>query len=220
VQNDWTRLKQRRNVKLDQCVVPTEIPTLFIIPESSELVALDAHLTNETRRDYWLQENVVEPLKKKFDLILIDCPPNWNQLVSNALIASDVLISPVECKINHYRNVNDFVDFVTEFKSKAKAHFDHIFVPTKYTSTRKLSSEIRKWYNANLPNCVLTAIRESSIGEEASAASLSVPEYAPTKPPSDEMKEVVSEIWRYVESSVRRRKALQHAQDRHVSATI
>jgi chromosome partitioning protein len=208
---------KRGKATLDQCVVPTEIPTLFIIPESSELVGLDAHLNTETRREYWLKENIIEPLKERFDLIIIDCPPNWNQLVSNALIASDLLISPVECKINHYRNIKDFIDFVSEFKSKAKASFEHIFVPTKYNSTRKLSSEIRKWYNANLPNCILTAVRESTVGEEASAASLSVPEYAPSKPPSDEMKEVVSEIWRYAESVAKKNRPLTYTRERELA---
>lgn len=192
---------ERGTATLNDCLIKTDIPTLSIIPESSELVALEAKIQNMTRRDDWLKDNVVNKLKEDFDLILIDSPPNWNQLVSNALISSDVLISPLECKINHFRNVDHFQKFISGFKARAKVDFEQIYVPTKFVSTRKLSSEIRKWYIANIKNCITTSIRESILGEEAVASCVSLPEHAPTKIPSDEMREVVSEIWQSLVSA-------------------
>ena len=183
------------SISLDECLVQTDIPTLSLIPESSELVALEAKIQSETRREYWIKEQVIEPLKKKFDLVLIDCPPSWNMLISNALTASDALISPLECKINHYRNTESFLKFIKEFKKKAKIDFRHIFVATKHSSQRKLSGEIRKFYISEIPNCITTSIRESTLGEEATAMSVSFPEQAPGKVPAEEMKEAITEIW-------------------------
>src|SRR5690606_12510070 len=96
------------DTKLEDVILATDLPTLFYIPETPELVALDQSLIHRNRREYWLREFVVEPLKKNFDLVLLDCSPNWNRLITNALVACDVLISPLECKINNFRNFKIF----------------------------------------------------------------------------------------------------------------
>jgi chromosome partitioning protein len=180
---------------LDEVIRPTDIPTLFYIPETPELVALDQSLVNRNRREYWLAENVVAPLKKKFDLVIMDCSPNWNRLITNALIASDALISPLECKINNFRNFKTFRALLAEFRSEMQAGFKQIFVPTRLAPSRKLSREICDWYRASIAECSVGGIRESLQGEEAVAMRISIPEYAPTSAAADEIRELLQEIW-------------------------
>jgi chromosome partitioning protein len=187
-----------RNVKLEQIIVRTEIPTLSLIPETPELVVLEREISARNMRDFWLRDNIISPLKKNFDLIIIDCSPNWNLLISNALMACDVLISPLECKINNYRNFQAFKVYLDNFKAETKKNFKHIFVPTKFASTRKLSSEIRAWYLANVPGCISCVIRESAPCEEAMASHQSLPEYDPKSMVADEMRETILEIWNRV----------------------
>lgn len=182
-------------VTLDDIICETDIPTLSLIPETPDLVVLERNISNRNLRDFWLRDNVTEPLKKQFDLIILDCSPNWNLLISNALMACDVLISPLECKINNFRNYQAFKAYLDNFKLDTKKDFKHIFVPTKYTSTRKLSSEIRTWYLSHVPGCISCVIRESAPGEEAMASHVSLPEYSQKSLVADEMREVVNEIW-------------------------
>lgn len=192
---------------LDEVLRPTDIPTLFFIPETPELVALEQLITNKHRREYWLKESVVEPLKKQFDLVILDCSPNWNRLITNALVASDALVSPLECKINNFRNFQVFREFLDAFKTELKLDFDFIFVPSRFTSTRKLSTEIRGWYLANVQGCVHGAIRETVMGEEAVAMHVSLPEYAPSSLVADEMREILLEIWSRLSDVLRRGKS-------------
>ncbi len=181
--------------KIDEILLPTEITTLFYIPETPELVAMDQSLLSRHRREYWLKENVVEPLKERgFDLILMDCSPNWNRLINNALVASDLLISPIESKINNFRNLRIFRALVSEFKSDMRINFKQIFVPTRLVPARRLSREISEWYQRELPSCLRSSIRESVHGEEATALRLSIPEHAPTSPAAEEIRSVAAEI--------------------------
>jgi chromosome partitioning protein len=180
---------------LAEVLRPTDIPTLFYVPETPELVALDQSLVNRNRREYWLSENVVTPLKESFDLIIMDCSPNWNRLITNALIASDALISPLECKINNFRNLKTFRALLAEFRTEMRAEFRQIFVPTRLATSRKLSREICEWYRANLTECSTGVIRESLQGEEAVAMRISIPEYAPTSDAAVEIRELIQEIW-------------------------
>ncbi len=195
------------DAKLDEVVLATEIPTLSFIPETPEIVALDQSLLHRNRREYWLQEYVVNPLKDKFDLILLDCSPNWNRLITNALVASDVLISPLECKINNFRNFKTFQALLEEFRSDMRSRFRHIYVPTRLSPNRKLSREIFDWYRTHLPNCTNTAVRESLQGEEAMAMRLSIPEYAPASAPAQEVRGLLREVWHVLTAGERTRAA-------------
>ncbi|OIQ16155.1 MAG: hypothetical protein BM556_15970 [Bacteriovorax sp. MedPE-SWde] len=187
-------------VSLDEIIVQVGLPNLFVIPETPELVALNDSLNNINRREFWLKEKVVNPLKDYFDLIIMDCSPNWNKLTTNALVACDALISPLECKINNFRNFKVFGHFLKEFKDEMGLDFESVFVPTKYSQNRKLSNDILNWYQGNVDGCTSIGIRQSVLAEEAMALNLSIVEHASTKPIAGELMTLMREIHDRVEN--------------------
>ena len=50
---------------IEDIVVGTDLPTLSLIPETPELVALEQNLNTRYKREYWLRDEVIRPLKKK-----------------------------------------------------------------------------------------------------------------------------------------------------------
>ncbi len=168
-----------KKYELKDLLIDTDLPTLSFIPETPELVSLDRSLNLINKREFWLEQNVIKPLKKEFDLIILDASPNWNLLITNALASCDLLVSPLECKINNFRNFQMFDSFIREFKSDMNLHFEHFYVPTRWQKQRKLSLEIRDWYREKIPNCSEHSIPEHSTGEESSALNLSVAEFSP-----------------------------------------
>ncbi len=193
------------SVRLNETIVSTDNENLFLIPETPELVALNDSLSNINRREFWLKEKVIDPLKQHFDLIIMDCSPNWNKLTTNALVACDALVSPLECKINNFRNFKVFSTFLEEFKTEMRMDFESIFVPTKYSLNRKLSQDILEWYRGNVEGCIKGAIRESVSGEEATAMNKSLIEHCPGKVVSDEMMSVLMEVHGRVEALIEQR---------------
>lgn len=188
------------DANLDDIILDTDIPTLKFIPETPGLVSLEREISTKTLRDTWLREHVIKRLKEQFDLIVIDCSPNWNLLISNAIMAADILISPLECKINNFRNYTAFKTYLDSFREVTKHDFKHIFVPTKLSTSRKLSGDIRSWYMSNVPGCTQWSIRECVQGEEANALHLSVVEFAPKTVAAEEMRELMKEIWNVISS--------------------
>lgn len=186
---------------LNDLIMKTSIPGLDYIPETPELVVLDQSLVVRNRREYWLLDNVINPLKNHYDLVIIDCSPNWNRLITNALVAADALISPVECKINNFRNLRTFQTLVREFKTDMRAEFKHFFIATRLSNSRKLSREIFQWYRKELVDCLDTPIRESVQGEEAMAIKVSVPEYAPSSDAAIEIRSLIKELWGKISQS-------------------
>ncbi len=180
--------------RLEEIIVKTDLPTLFLIPETPELVAMNDTLSTINRREFWLKEKVIDKLKNSFDLIIMDCSPNWNKLTTNALVACDVLVSPLECKINNFRNFRVFRHFLNEFKRDMKIDFETIFIPTRYSANRKLSIEIKNWYEQNVKGCTPIGVKESVAGEESIALYKSIIEHAPGSEPAIEMQKLLFEI--------------------------
>ncbi len=200
-------LEQGR-VSLDEIILGTDIPTLDVVPETSELHLLNINLTSKTNRELWLKKNVIDPLHKEhgYELVILDCSPNWNNLVTNAITSCDLLISPIECKINNYRNYPAFQKFIDSVKSEGDLNFHHVFIATRFSPSRKLSKEIRSWYVGNIPNCLSTAVKESIKGEEAMAAMVSLIEHAPKSLEAEEMRQLMTEVWSSLNSSLTTRK--------------
>jgi len=77
-------------------IVVTE--NLHLIPSSLELSSAEMEFINEAGREFILSE-VISPLKDRYDLILIDCPPSLGLLTTNALTAADQVYIPIQ---SHY----------------------------------------------------------------------------------------------------------------------
>lgn len=183
-------------VAVNDLIQETDLPALQFIAETPELALLNQQIQLRNRREYWLKEFVVDPLKRNYDLILLDCSPNWNHLTTNALAACDALVSPLECKIHNFRNLKFFRSFMAEFQRDLDLQFRHVYVPTKFSATRRLSRDILTWYLSALPNCLDRPVRESLTGEEACALHRSMIEYAPRSLASHEMRQVLADIWK------------------------
>jgi chromosome partitioning protein len=133
----------------------------------------------------------------------MDCSPNWNKLTTNALVACDALVSPLECKINNFRNFKVFGHFLKEFKDEMDLDFESIFVPTKYSQNRKLSNDILTWYQGNVDGCTSIGIRQSVLAEEAMALNLSIVEHASPKALSAELMTLMKEIHSRIEEKIK-----------------
>lgn len=183
------------NIELKNLIQKTEIPTIDYIPETPSLNMLSELVSARTKRENWLKDNVVSKLKKDYDIIVIDLGPSWNMLTSNAIVASDLIISPIECKIFHYQNIKNFIKYLEDFQKQMDLKQKTVYVPTRFSNNKKLSTEIRKYYLANIKNCTSTAIREANAYEEANSLYQTVMETSPKSLYAQEMRELMIELF-------------------------
>ena len=85
------------NRNLAEFVLPTELRFLDVIPSTPDLTGAEVELVNMERREYKLKEALGD-LAKKYDYVLIDCPPSLGLLTLNALAATDAVLVPLQCE--------------------------------------------------------------------------------------------------------------------------
>jgi len=72
-----------------------EIPHLDLLPANINLIGAEIELISVHNREQLLK-NTLTDLSKKYDYVIIDCPPSLGLLTVNALTAADGVIIPVQ----------------------------------------------------------------------------------------------------------------------------
>lgn len=83
-----------------------------LIPANIELSGMEMMLVNAMSRETTLK-TCLEPLKKQYDYIVIDCMPSLGMLTINALAAADSVIVPVQA---HYLPLKGMTQLVQTIK--------------------------------------------------------------------------------------------------------
>jgi chromosome partitioning protein len=78
-------------------ILPTEIPSLSVIPGSKNLIGANLELVAQDRREFRLRD-ALDPVRAKYTFILLDCPPALDLLTLNSLVAADGLLVPMQAE--------------------------------------------------------------------------------------------------------------------------
>ena len=80
---------------LEKIIIST--PYGDLVPSNQSLAGAGVELVDLENREHDLRQ-VLEKVRDKYDLILIDCPPSLELLTLNALCAADGIIIPIQCE--------------------------------------------------------------------------------------------------------------------------
>jgi chromosome partitioning protein len=182
-------------ISLKKIIKQTSLPTLFIIPETTDLNVLEKKLRLEPRREYLFKDKLISQLQE-YDVVIFDNGPSWNQLIENALTTSSTIISPIGCDIGTYQALQTNLNTLFEFQTAMKLEWANFFlVPTLLEKT-KLSQQIYGAYlNQYTDKIISTPIRRAVKGQEAILLRQSAIEHDPTTPLAQDYFELTQELW-------------------------
>ena len=91
-----------------EATLPTDIPTLALVPGSKNLIGATLELVNADRREFRLRD-ALEPVRNQYTFILLDCPPALDLLTLNALVAADGLLVPLQAEYFALEGVSELM---------------------------------------------------------------------------------------------------------------
>lgn len=154
-----------------------------IAPASKALSGADVVLS-ETGKEYRLRE-ALEPVKARYDYVIIDCPLALGILTVNALTAADSVLIPVQADVFSIQGVQDLYETAEAVQKYCNRDLKiEGILLTRYNGRTIISREIRTLMGelARQMDTRLfeTTIREASAVKEAQLQRTSIFEYAPS----------------------------------------
>lgn len=90
-----------------------------------------------------VMKNMLDPLRKEYDYILIDCSPSLGTITVNALTAADSVIIPVQCEYFALEGISKLLNTIKLVKRKLNPGLEiEGFLLTMYDSRLKLANQI------------------------------------------------------------------------------
>ncbi len=164
-----------RNVKLSiyEClvngneangaIIQTELGRLDIIPSHIDLVGAEIEMLNMDSREQILKQ-LLAPLKKVYDYILIDCSPSLGLITVNALTAADSVIIPVQCEYFALEGISKLLNTIKIIKSKLNPSLEiEGFLLTMYDSRLRLANQIYEEVKRPFQNLVFNTVIQRNV---------------------------------------------------------
>jgi len=157
----------------------TAIPTLDIIPETPDLIALEKFLRSENRREYVFLDLINDQLQD-YDVIILDNAPSWSMLTECSLTCANNVVSPLGCDFETLQALGENFIHIQNFKKKMKLSWDNnIIIPT-LLEKNNVSQDVYEVYQREFGDMLLRfPIRRTVKGQEARIYNMSAIEYDP-----------------------------------------
>lgn len=153
---------------------------LSVVPACLDLSAAESELINEPGRELILKGLIAKlPDSRKFDYILIDCPPSLGLLTLNALTAADYLIIPVQAQFLAMRGMAKIMNVIATVRERLNPNLCiGGIVITQFDKRKTLNKSVSELINDSFCDKVFkTVIRDNVALAEAPINGKNIFEY-------------------------------------------
>jgi len=178
-----------------QATRSTKVPNLDLITGSVELANDDLALADVAGRELTLRM-ALQRVRPRYDLIILDCPPNLSLIGVNAIMASDAHLVPVTPQFLAIDALVGLLESVDKIRTQLGAKSRLLgLVLTMGDPKNAAAAEFGERLRAEYRERVLhTEILESRALREAPASGRSILDYAPRSRSADAFRRLSGEV--------------------------
>ncbi|MCH5214334.1 MAG: ParA family protein [Muribaculaceae bacterium] len=141
-----------------EAVTDTCIDRLKLIASCSDLVGAESELMKRPGREKIMSE-FLEPLRDKYDYILIDCSPSLGIITVNALTAADSVLIPVQAEYFALEGISQLLNTIRIIKRQLKPKLEiEGFLLTMYDARLRLANQIYEELKGHFGDMVFSTV--------------------------------------------------------------
>lgn len=143
---------------LEEVAVATRVPGLDIVPATVDLSGAEIELIEFDARTHRL-DSAIDRSDRRWDVILIDCPPSLGLLTINAMVASDALLVPLQCEFFALEGLSQLLNTVERIRGRFNPGLSILgVVLTMYDRRNRLTDQVADDVRAVLGRVVFDTV--------------------------------------------------------------
>lgn len=184
-----------KGVDVDEVITGSPLEGMDILPSNIDLSAAEIQLVSEVARELTLSR-VLEPLRERYDIILVDCAPSLGLLTVNALTAADSVVIPLECEFFALRGVALLTDTIAKVQDRLNPRLQILgLLGTMYDGRTLHAREVLQTVVDAFGDQVFhSVIRRTVKFPETTVAGEPITTYASTSPGADAYRSLAREV--------------------------
>ena len=142
---------------VEEAAVATRVPRLDVVPATIDLSGAEVELIEFDQRTHRLKQGLVTG--RRWDLVLIDCPPSLGLLTVNALVAASAILVPLQCEFFALEGLSQLLGTVERIRSRFNPGLSILGVAlTMYDRRNKLTDQVAADVRAVLGSVVFQTV--------------------------------------------------------------
>jgi chromosome partitioning protein len=144
---------------IETVIQPSQMPFMDIVPSHINLVGTEIELVDVPEREKMMLKALAK-VRKKYDFILIDCPPSLGLITLNSLTSADSVLIPVQTEYFALEGLGQLLNTINIVRKHLNPTLDiEGVLLTMYDSRLRLSNqvseEVRKYFKEKVFNTVI-----------------------------------------------------------------
>jgi chromosome partitioning protein len=182
-------------VSMSDVILPSAVPNLSIAPSRIALAKLEAKVVGEMDAHFRLKDKL-EPVRKTFPHVVIDCPPTLGLLTVNALVAATHLLIPIQSSYFALEGTDDLLETIEKVRARPNPALRILGVvitmhDKRTALARDIKTQIQKVFGGKV---FKTMITKSVRLEESPAYKESIFTFAPDSSGATEYYRLCEEV--------------------------
>jgi chromosome partitioning protein len=130
-------IKNNGNTSIHDVIIQTSDPNIDLVPANVELSQAQLDLVGAFTRELVLKE-MIQPVRKSYDFILVDCLPSLGLLTINALSAADKVLIPLQADFLAMKGLALLLTTIIRIKDKINPSLEISGILFTMTNSRTL----------------------------------------------------------------------------------
>ncbi|XFA98324.1 ParA family protein [Candidatus Izemoplasma sp. B36] len=151
-----------REASFDEVRLKTKNELIDVLPARTLVQGIEEKIILDSNRDYILH-SMLANIKDDYDYILIDCPPSLGYITTNALMASDGVMVPVQCEFLAMDGLTQLLNTVRLVQTKKKLNHETLTIfgvlltmlDARVNSGYQVVNEIKTYFNEKVFHTII-----------------------------------------------------------------